>query len=62
MAIDDLALLVLHDDDIAVERTDSAGDPRLVLQDDGDRSFLGPVRVQHLVKEIGFHGGVPSIG
>ena len=62
MAIDDLVLLVLHDNDIAVKGADPAGDPRLVLQDDGHRGLLGVVRAQHLVKKIGFHGGVLAIG
>ena len=62
MAIDDLIPLVLHDDDIAVEHPDPAEDPCVVLQDDGHRDLLGPVRAQHLVEEIGFHGRCHSIG
>ena len=62
MAIDDFVLLVLHDDDIAVECADPAGDPCFVLQDYSNRCLFGAVHAQHLVEEVGFHGGVLFIG
>ncbi len=55
MPVDDLVLLVIHDDDVAVERFDPAGDVDLVLERYGHRRLVCAVGVQHSVKEIQFH-------
>ena len=56
MAVQDLALLRLQDNDVTVERLDFARHAYFVLESNGHGGLRGLVGVQHSIEEIGLHG------